>query len=47
MDPVFSDEDLDWVDQANREVEVVAMVEEEVRARANIGTTDVGEGGME
>ena len=45
IDAVFSDEDLDWVDQAEREAEVVAMAEEEARARGDIAV--VGESGME
>lgn len=28
-DPIFSDEDLDWVDQVHREVEAVTMGEED------------------
>ncbi|XP_057826381.2 uncharacterized protein LOC131038091 [Cryptomeria japonica] len=32
-DPMFGDEDLDWIDEVDREAEVVAMAEEEVRAR--------------
>ena len=44
-DAVFSDKDLDWVDQAEREAEVVAMAEEEARARGGIDA--VGERGME
>ena len=43
-DAVFSDEDLDWVDQAEREAEVVAMAEEEARARGDIAA--VSESGM-
>ncbi|XP_059076669.1 uncharacterized protein LOC131875947 [Cryptomeria japonica] len=31
-DPMFGDEDLDWIDEVDREDEVVAMAEEEVRA---------------
>ena len=30
--PVFDDEDLEWVDEADREAEVVAMAEEDQRA---------------
>ncbi|XP_057851132.2 uncharacterized protein LOC131061452 [Cryptomeria japonica] len=33
-DPVFTDEDLEWVDQADREAEAAAMAEEEDRARS-------------
>ncbi|XP_059077336.1 uncharacterized protein LOC131876326 [Cryptomeria japonica] len=52
---VFSDDDIDWIDQVDIEAEAVAMAEEEQRARADTGnietqsdTTvlDVGEHGM-
>ncbi|XP_057870338.2 uncharacterized protein LOC131076993 [Cryptomeria japonica] len=52
-DPIFGDEDLDWIDQVDREVEVVAMAEEEVRARGEPepelepDTADVCEGRVE
>lgn len=44
-DLVFSDKDLDWVDQVDRDAKAVAIAEED-RARADIGATNVGEGGM-
>ena len=34
-DPVFSDEDVEWVDQVDREAEAVAMAVEEARARGD------------
>jgi hypothetical protein len=34
-DPVFSDEDLEWVDQVDREAEAVAVAVEEARARGD------------
>ncbi|XP_057864530.2 uncharacterized protein LOC131072406 [Cryptomeria japonica] len=52
---VFSDDDIDWIDRVDIEAEVVAMAEEERRARAEIGDSeadsdtdvpDVGEHGM-
>ncbi|XP_057838522.2 uncharacterized protein LOC131048545 [Cryptomeria japonica] len=58
-DPLFGDEDLDWIDEVDREAEVVAMAEEEVRARGEPepepepepelepDTADVCEGRME
>ena len=44
-DPIFTDEDLDWVDQADREAEAIAMAEEEDRARGD--TLDAGLGASE
>ncbi|XP_057816153.1 uncharacterized protein LOC131029607 isoform X2 [Cryptomeria japonica] len=37
---VFSDDDIDWIDQVDIEVEAVAMAEEEQRARAETGNTE-------
>ncbi|XP_057842912.1 uncharacterized protein LOC131052305 [Cryptomeria japonica] len=36
---VFSDDDIDWIDQVDIEAEAVAMAEEEQRARAETGNT--------
>ncbi|XP_057837206.1 uncharacterized protein LOC131047347 isoform X2 [Cryptomeria japonica] len=50
---VFSDDDIDWIDQVDIEAEAIAMAEEEQRARVETGNTesdttvpDVGEHGM-
>lgn len=47
MNLIFSDDDLDWVDQEDIEAEVVAMVEDEDRALENTYTTDVSQCYME
>ncbi|XP_059066890.1 uncharacterized protein LOC131858042 [Cryptomeria japonica] len=38
-DPIFTEEDHEWVDQADREAEAVAMAKEEDRARSGTGTS--------
>lgn len=35
FDPVFGDEDVEWVDQVNREAEAVAMAVEKARVRGD------------
>jgi hypothetical protein len=37
VDPVFTEADHEWVDQADREAEAVAMAEEAARARSGTG----------
>jgi uncharacterized protein with PIN domain len=44
-DPVFTEEDHEWVDQADIEAEAVAMAEEEDRARPATTAADVDQSG--